>query len=136
LPSFSGLSGHQFFQWLLFPEFHHPSRRRKAFAGIGIANGIVCGICSPMTATITVDKAGRCVLPKRIRERMHLREGARLRLELTGDTLELTPVAAEARLEKIGKRRVVVGWDGFDAAKAVKAAREEYLERLEDPSHQ
>ena len=33
--------------------------------------------------------------------------------------------------EKRGKRRVVVGWKGFDAAKAVIAAREEYLERLE-----
>ena len=88
-----------------------------------------------MTATISVDKAGRCVLPKRIRERMHLHEGSRLRLELTGETLELTPVAAEVRLERIGKRRVIVGWEGFDAAKAVTEARVEHLERIEAPFH-
>jgi hypothetical protein len=31
------------------------------------------------------------------------------------------------------KRRVVVGWEGFDAVKAVQEAREEHLDRLEAP---
>jgi len=86
-----------------------------------------------MTATITIDKAGRVVLPKSIRERLHLREGSRLKLELLGDKLELTQEAPEVRLERRGKRRVILGWEGFDAAGAVKSAREAQLDRLAKP---
>jgi AbrB family looped-hinge helix DNA binding protein len=89
-----------------------------------------------MTATITIDKAGRCVLPKGVRERMHLKEGSCLHLELTGDTLKLTPVATAVVVEKIGKRRVIVGWEGFDAATAVNEARAEQVARLEAPFRQ
>lgn len=100
----------------------------------GIANGIVNGNIPPMTATITLDKAGRVVLPKRIRDRLHLREGSRLRIELTGDTLELTPEVPETRIERGGDGLpVIVGWEGFDAVQAVAEAREEYLERLDTP---
>jgi AbrB family looped-hinge helix DNA binding protein len=83
-----------------------------------------------MTTTLTVDKAGRVVIPKRIREEMHLREGLRLRLELRGDRLELTHELNEVQLERRGRRRVIVGWEGFDAAQAVQDAREEHLDRL------
>lgn len=87
-----------------------------------------------MIATITLDKAGRIVLPKRIREKMHLHEGSRLRVELSGDTLELTPEAAETRIERAEDGLpVIVGWEGFDAVQAVAEAREEYLERLDTP---
>jgi hypothetical protein len=34
---------------------------------------------------------------------------------------------------KRGKRRVIVGWEGFDAVKAVQAARDEQLDQLEAP---
>lgn len=37
------------------------------------------------------------------------------------------------RLKWRGQRRVIVGWDGFDAAKAVQEARGEYLDRLANP---
>ncbi len=83
-----------------------------------------------MTAMLTVDRAGRVVIPKRIREKMHLREGSRLRAELVGDRLEISPEPAEVQIEWRGKRRVIVGWEGFDAAKAVQEAREEHLNRL------
>jgi AbrB family looped-hinge helix DNA binding protein len=83
-----------------------------------------------MTTTLTVDKAGRVVIPKTIRERMHLQEGSRLRLELVGDRLELSHEPDEVQLQRRGKRRVIVGWPGFDAAKAVQDAREEHLDRL------
>ena len=83
-----------------------------------------------MTTTLTVDKAGRVVIPKRIREKMHLQEGSRLRVELVGDRLEISHEPDEVQLERQGKRRVIVGWEGFDAAKAVQEAREEHLERL------
>jgi AbrB family looped-hinge helix DNA binding protein len=83
-----------------------------------------------MTTTLTVDKAGRVVIPKRIREQMHLREGSRLRLELRRDRLELTHEPNEVQLERRGRRRVIVGWEGFDAAQAVQDAREEHLDRV------
>ena len=83
-----------------------------------------------MTTTLTVDKAGRVVIPKRIREKMHLREGSRLRVELVGDRLEISHEPDEVQIERRGKRRVIVGWEGFDAAKAVQEDREEHLERL------
>ena len=37
------------------------------------------------------------------------------------------------RLRRLEERRVIVGWDGFDAAKAVQEARGEYLDRLANP---
>jgi AbrB family looped-hinge helix DNA binding protein len=83
-----------------------------------------------MTTTLTLDKAGRVVIPKRIRERMHLRAGSRLRVELVGDRLEISHEPDEVQIERRGKRRVIVGWEGFDAAQAVQEAREEQLERL------
>ena len=86
-----------------------------------------------MYATLVLDKAGRLVLPKAIRERMHLHAGSKLRIEMVGDTLELSQEAADAQIVKCGKRRVVVGWEGFDATKAVQEAREEHLDRLEAP---
>jgi AbrB family looped-hinge helix DNA binding protein len=86
-----------------------------------------------MSTTITLDKAGRIVLPKVIRDRLRLSPGAKLRAEVIGDKLELTQEVAEVRLAKRGKRRVVVGWEGFDAAKAVRKMREDQVERLDAP---
>ena len=83
-----------------------------------------------MSTTITVGKAGRIVVPKIMRDRLHLREGSRLRVEVVADKLEFTPEADAVEIVKRGKRRVVVGWKGFDAAKAVTEMREEYMDHL------
>lgn len=83
-----------------------------------------------MATTLTVDRAGRVVIPKSIREKMRLQEGSRLRLELVGDRLELTHEPSAVQLERRSRRRVIVGWEGFDAAQAVRDSREEQLERL------
>ena len=83
-----------------------------------------------MITTITIGKAGRLVVPKALRDRLHLREGSRLRVDVVEDKLELTPEEDEVKIEKRGKRRVIVGWKGFDAAKAVNEMREEYMDRL------
>ena len=83
-----------------------------------------------MSTTITVGKAGRIVVPKFVRDRLNLREGSRLRVEVVADKLEFTPEADAVQIVKRGKRRVVVGWKGFDAAKAVNEMREEYMDQL------
>lgn len=86
-----------------------------------------------MTVTVTLDKAGRLVLPKPVRDQLHLRAGSKLRLDVTGDRMELTQEVPEVKIEKRGKRRVVVGWEGFDAAKAVREMREDQVARLDAP---
>ena len=53
-----------------------------------------------MTAKITVDKAGRIVLPKSLREEMHLSAGDTLELESGGERITLRPVRPKAMLKK------------------------------------
>jgi AbrB family looped-hinge helix DNA binding protein len=84
-----------------------------------------------MSTTITMDRAGRLVLPKPVRDKLHLRAGTRLSVTVVADKVELSPEPeADVRIERRGKRMVIVGGPAFDAVKAVKAAREEHDERL------
>ena len=87
-----------------------------------------------MSSTLTMDKAGRVVLPKPIRDRLHLQTGAKLRIEIVGDKLELSQEVPEVKIAR-GKsgRRIVTGWVGFDAAKAVREMREDQVARLDAP---
>ena len=89
-----------------------------------------------MTATLTLDKAGRVVLPKRLRDHLHLHAGSILRAEIVGDKIELVEEAPEVAIVKRGKRRVILGWEGFDAATAVRAMREDQTSRLNAPTPQ
>lgn len=77
-----------------------------------------------MAHTLTVDKAGRVILPKPLRDTSHLRTGSGLKAEVGGGRIELKEDVREARVERRGRRRVVIGWEGFDAAKAVEEMRE------------
>ena len=53
-----------------------------------------------VTAKITLDKAGRVVLPKRLRQQMHLAPGDTLQLESEGERITLRPVRPQAALKK------------------------------------
>lgn len=87
-----------------------------------------------MTATITLDKTGRFVIPKAMRDQLHLRAGAKLLLNVIDDRIELSEDVPEVKIvRKKDGMRVVVGWEGFDAAKAVREMREEQVARLEEP---
>lgn len=89
------------------------------------------GIPDGMNSTITMDGAGRLILPKAMRERLHLRAGSRLTAEVVADRIELTP-AADADVEVIRKgKRLVLAKSGvpFDAAAAVRAEHEAMASR-------
>jgi AbrB family looped-hinge helix DNA binding protein len=53
-----------------------------------------------MTTTLTVDKAGRVVLPKPVRDELQLSAGDSLELESSEDQIVLRPVRGTAGLRK------------------------------------
>ena len=53
-----------------------------------------------MTAKLTLDKAGRVVLPKPLRDRLLLAPGDTLHLESEGERITLRPVRANVTLKK------------------------------------
>lgn len=86
-----------------------------------------------MNATITMDRAGRIVLPKPLRDRFHLEGGARLTVEIVGDHLALTPVQGDERPEIVEKQGLLVvksTGTTADAVDALRADREERESRL------
>ena len=53
-----------------------------------------------MNTTLTVDKAGRVVLPKPVRDELQLTAGDSLELESSGDRIVLRPVRGAAGMRK------------------------------------
>jgi AbrB family looped-hinge helix DNA binding protein len=93
-------------------------------------NGIPYGMSD---ATLTIDGAGRLVLPKRLRERFRLRPGSRLEVEIHEDHLRLHPVGVATALTKEGGWWVHRGTvdPGSDLEHAVRDHREERLQALQ-----
>ncbi len=80
--------------------------------------------------TIPMDQAGRVVLPKEVRQRLHLRAGDRMEAHVGADGLTLKPVrTASARLVRQGGRvfRDVPGIeaDPGDFDEALRRGRDE-----------
>jgi len=53
-----------------------------------------------MPTNLTLDKAGRIVLPKRLREKLRLDAGTQLQLDNEGEKITLRPVRPKAALAK------------------------------------
>jgi AbrB family looped-hinge helix DNA binding protein len=53
-----------------------------------------------MTTKITLDRAGRVLIPKSLREELHLDPGDTLQLESEGEEIMLRPVRPKALLKK------------------------------------
>jgi AbrB family transcriptional regulator (stage V sporulation protein T) len=53
-----------------------------------------------MTTKLTIDKAGRVVIPKALRDELRLSAGDSLRLESSGDSITLRPIHESAPLRK------------------------------------
>jgi AbrB family looped-hinge helix DNA binding protein len=53
-----------------------------------------------MNTRLTIDKAGRVVIPKPLREELHLEPGDSLEMESAGDQITLRPVRGTGPLTK------------------------------------
>ncbi len=53
-----------------------------------------------MTTTLTLDQAGRVLIPKALRQELQLRPGDSLRLESVGDEIKLRLLRPKAQLQK------------------------------------
>lgn len=53
---------------------------------------------------VTIDAAGRVVIPKQVRERFGFTAGSSLTLEEVGDHLEIRPVGRQVRIEVVDGR--------------------------------
>lgn len=74
----------------------------------GLTAAIFHGIFRGMSATVTMDSSGRLIIPRNIREQLHLGGGSRLNLEIKGDGVFLAPLPSEsAQIVKSGGRLVI-----------------------------
>ena len=53
-----------------------------------------------MTGTLTIDKAGRIVLPKPLREELQLEPGDSLEVNIKGEEITLRPIRGNSPLKK------------------------------------
>ncbi|MCC7460843.1 MAG: AbrB/MazE/SpoVT family DNA-binding domain-containing protein [Gammaproteobacteria bacterium] len=80
-----------------------------------------------MSFPITIDSAGRILLPSAVRRRLNLRPGAKLMLDVVAERIELTPAdSSEAGFSTAASGRKVLARTGepFDAAAAVRGERQ------------
>jgi AbrB family looped-hinge helix DNA binding protein len=81
------------------------------------------GTSNAMNATITMDGAGRVVLPKQIRQQLHLAAGAQLTLEMVPDGVVLKSRSRRAELLEENGLLVHEGEPAGDLVRAVDLAR-------------
>jgi AbrB family looped-hinge helix DNA binding protein len=82
-----------------------------------------------MNAIVEIDKAGRIVIPKKMRDAMGLRAGTRLRLERSGDLLVMEPPVEESRMEMRDGLWVMVGENPVTVEDMNQVLRQGYEER-------
>lgn len=81
--------------------------------------------------TLKIDKAGRVILPKPVRDRLGLRAGSDLEIEETAEGIVLKPAERLPSLIKKGNFLVHTGEvpDGYDILRAIDEDREERARR-------
>ena len=84
-------------------------------------------IFNAMNTTVSIDSAGRIVLPKALREQFNLRPGTELELVATSDHLELKPVNQGPTLVRSGPFWVHHGRTPVSLAEAVQEMRDDRI---------
>jgi AbrB family looped-hinge helix DNA binding protein len=85
-----------------------------------------------MSRAITIDRAGRIVLPIDVRRQLNIGPGSSLRLDVVAQRIELSPEAepeAELGLSATGRQVLSESGRAFDAAAATRAERESQSKR-------
>lgn len=67
---------------------------------MGLKDGISHNAFPLVTTTLTLDRAGRVLIPKTLRNKLQLDAGDSLQLESEGETITLRPVRTRALLKK------------------------------------
>jgi AbrB family looped-hinge helix DNA binding protein len=81
--------------------------------------------------TLKMDKAGRVILPKPVRERLGLHEGSDLEMQETPEGLMLTPAYRRPSMVKKDGLWIHTGKvpPGFDAVQAIRDDREDRIRK-------
>jgi AbrB family looped-hinge helix DNA binding protein len=89
-----------------------------------MVNGIFNGM------TVSIDKAGRIVLPKKLRDHFRLQAGSELEIVPGKNGLELRPVEQKSAMKRVGKLWVHQGVPQRPIENAVEEMREERIAEL------
>ena len=82
-----------------------------------------------MDATVELDKLGRFVVPKRLRDALHIKPGDKLKATVCEDVLTIEPLRSPLGLHKHNGRFVFDGGSGADLD-IVKLIREDRANRM------
>jgi AbrB family looped-hinge helix DNA binding protein len=82
-----------------------------------------------MSTTVEIDKAGRIVVPKKLREALHLIPGTRLKVERQGESLLLEPDFPEPQLILKDGMWVMTGGKAVSSEEVSRLIQQAYDER-------
>jgi AbrB family looped-hinge helix DNA binding protein len=83
-----------------------------------------------MSTMVTIDSAGRVVLPKRVRDHHGLGAGSELELDDSGTEIKLRPVQSVSPLKEINGFLVFTGRFAEDTQEAVRRDRDARLRHV------
>lgn len=81
--------------------------------------------------TVTMDKAGRIVIPLKVRQKLHLKPGVSFDIATTESAIQLEPKREKRELIYVDGIPTLTGLADFDVVEEIARAREERAEIVE-----